>query len=216
MRRIPKHCRVTGNDAAESSLTGHGVDAIICGFIWLGGVDRWVAGSQSGNPHGGQPQRIRLHAMEIFHQLGNLTLQAVPTVVIVFLFYAFLRANFFKPLEGVLAERSARIEGARAEAAAAQAAAKQELDSYNEALKKARAGIYAEQETARQAVLDERARLLRAMRNRSQETVQAAKQRIAAELEAARAQLEQRTPELASEIARLILERPSAPLGGAR
>jgi F0F1-type ATP synthase membrane subunit b/b' len=154
--------------------------------------------------------------MDILQQLGELFLQAVPTVIIVFLFYIFLRSAFFKPIEHALDERNRRIEGARAEAAATQAAAKQELDAYNEALKKARGEIYLEQEAARQTALDERAKLLKAMRNRSQETVQTAKQRIAAELEAARAQLESQTPELASQIARMILETPPAALGGAR
>src|ERR1700752_1861803 len=107
--------------------------------------------------------------MDILHQLGELFLQAVPTVVIVFLFYFFLRWAFFGPIEKAMSERAARIEGARAEAAKLEAAARQELDSYNEALRKARAQIYVEQEQARQAILDERARLLKAMRTRAQE-----------------------------------------------
>ena len=117
--------------------------------------------------------------MEILHQLGELFLDAVPTVVVVLLFYFFLRWSFFTPMQKAMAERSARIEGARAEAAAVEAEAKQELDSYNDAMKKARAKIYSEQEAARQAVLDERGRLLQAMRNRVQDEVVAAKRRIA-------------------------------------
>src|SRR5207244_1337185 len=46
--------------------------------------------------------------MEIVHQLGELFLQAVPTVLIVLLFYLFLRANFFKPLERVMTARLER------------------------------------------------------------------------------------------------------------
>ena len=49
---------------------------------------------------------------EIGHQLGGLFLQAVPTVLIVLLFYAILRAIFFKPLLQVMAEREARTAGA--------------------------------------------------------------------------------------------------------
>jgi F0F1-type ATP synthase membrane subunit b/b' len=154
--------------------------------------------------------------MDIFRQLGELFLQAMPTVILVFLFYLFLRSAFFKPIDHALQERQRRIEGAREEAAAAQAAAKQELDAYSEALKKAQGEIYLEQEAARQAALDERAKLLKAMRNRAQETVQAAKKRIAAELEAANAQLRTQTPELASQIARIILEKPPMGLGGTR
>ena len=152
--------------------------------------------------------------MEIVHQLGKLFLGAVPTVIVVLLFYFFLRWAFFGPIQKAMAERSARIEGARAEAAAAEAGAKQELDAYHDALRKARAEIYAEQELARQEALDDRAKLLKAMRARAQEDVNAAKKRIAAELAAARAEVERETPALASEIARAILDKPSPLRGG--
>jgi F-type H+-transporting ATPase subunit b len=153
--------------------------------------------------------------MDIFHQLGELFLEAVPTVIIVFLFYLFMRWAFFAPIQKAMAERSARIEGARAEAARVEAEAKQELGAYNEELKKARAGIYAEQEAARQAVLEDRAKLLKAMRARAIEEIAAAKKKIAAEFEAARAELERQAPELAGQIARAILGNPPPMRGGA-
>jgi F0F1-type ATP synthase membrane subunit b/b' len=153
--------------------------------------------------------------MEILQQLGELFLEALPTVFIVFLFYLFMRWAFFGPIQKAMAERSARIEGARAEAAKVEAEARQELDAYNEALKKARTEIYAEQEAARQAVLEDRAKLLKAMRSRAIEEVAAAKKKIAAEFEAARADLERQSPELAGQIARAILENPSPLRGGA-
>ena len=153
--------------------------------------------------------------MEILHQLGELFLEAVPTIVVVLLFYAFLRWAFFGPIQKAMAERAAKIEGARAEAVSVEAAAKQELDTYHEALRKARAEIYAEQEAARQAALDERAKLLKVMRSRSQEEVAAAKKRIAADVAAARAEIELQAPALASQIARAILDKPSSLRGGA-
>jgi F-type H+-transporting ATPase subunit b len=153
--------------------------------------------------------------MEILQQLGELFLEALPTVIVLFLFYLFMRWAFFGPIQKAMAERSARIEGARAEAAKVEAEARQELDAYNEALKKARAEIYAEQEAARQAVLEDRAKLLKAMRSRAIEEVAAAKKKIAAEFEAARADLERQSPELAGQIARAILENPSPLRGGA-
>src|ERR1700678_56328 len=106
--------------------------------------------------------------MEILHQLGNLFLQAVPTVIIVFLFYLFMRWAFFTPIQKAMAEREAKIEGARKDAATVQAAANQDLQDYNDALKKARAEIYAEQEVARQAILQERSKNLKAMRTLAQ------------------------------------------------
>ncbi|HYK40641.1 MAG TPA: hypothetical protein VEU98_11460 [Candidatus Eremiobacteraceae bacterium] len=144
--------------------------------------------------------------MEILHQLGELFLQSVPTVIVVLFFYAFLRWAFFKPITKAMTERTARIEGARAEAAAVEAEAKNELDAYNDALRKARAQIFAEQEAARQAVLDERGRLLQAMRNRVQDEVVKAKKKIEAETAAARAEIERQTPQLAAEIARTVLQ----------
>ena len=152
--------------------------------------------------------------MEIIHQLGELFLEAVPTVVIVLLFYFFLRWAFFQPIQKTMAERAARIEGARTEAAAVEASARQDLDSYKDALRKARAEIYAEQEAARQTALDERAKRLKATRASAQEAVSAAKQRIAADLAAARTEIERQTPALAGDIARMILERPAPPSGG--
>jgi len=154
--------------------------------------------------------------MDILHQLGELFLEAAPTVVIVFLFYFFLRWAFFRPIEKAMSERAARIEGARTEAAKLEAAATQELDLYNEALRKARGQIYTEQEQARQAVLDDRARLLKAMRARALEEVEDAKKRLAAELDAARPQVEREAPRLAAQIARAILEQPLQLSGGAR
>jgi F0F1-type ATP synthase membrane subunit b/b' len=154
--------------------------------------------------------------MDILYQLGELFLEAVPTVIIVFLFYFFMRWAFFTPIQKAMAERRARIEGARTEAARLEAQAKHAAATYNEALKKARGEIYLEQEAARQAVLDDRSRLLKAMRVRAQEDVQAAKKRIAGEFAAARAEVEKQIPELASEIARMILGNSSPSRGGAR
>jgi F0F1-type ATP synthase membrane subunit b/b' len=152
--------------------------------------------------------------MDILHQLGDLFLQAVPTVVIVFLFYLFMRWAFFTPIQKAMAVRDGKIEGARRDATAIEEAARKDLENYHEALRKARAEIYAEQEGARQAILDERAKNLKAMRSLAQKEVAEAKNRIAVELAAARAEMERQTPELASEIVRAILENPFSLQGG--
>jgi F-type H+-transporting ATPase subunit b len=146
--------------------------------------------------------------MEILHQLGNLFLQAVPTVVIVFLFYLFMRWAFFTPIQQAMAERESKIEGARRDAAAVQDAANQELQNYNEALKKARAEIYAEQELARQAILQERGKNLKAMRSLAQKEVAEGKKKIDVEMAAARKEIEASAPAMAGEITRSILEKP--------
>ncbi len=153
--------------------------------------------------------------MGIFSQLGELFLEALPTTIIVFLFFLFMRRAFFQPIERVLAERSKRIKGARKEADAAQAAAQEKVRSYQEALKKARGELYTEQDVARRAVLDERARLIKLTRDKANDGIRAAKDRIASEVAAARRQLEQDSQTLGSEIARAILRTgPSAPAAG--
>ena len=145
--------------------------------------------------------------MEVLRQLGELFLAATPTVLILFLFYLFLRTNFFAPLSRTLAERRARTEGARRAAESSQAAAQEKLRVYQEALKKARAEIYAEQETARRAVLEERVGMIRNARSSATDEIRAAKERIFADLAVARAELEAASEALAAEIARAILER---------
>jgi F-type H+-transporting ATPase subunit b len=152
--------------------------------------------------------------MEILHQLGHLFLQAVPTVIIVFLFYLYMRWAFFTPIQKAMAERESKIEGARKDAAAVQSAASQDLQNYNDTLKKARAEIYAEQEVARQAIVEERSRNLRALRSLAQKEVAEAKKKIDVELAAARKEIEASAPAMASEIIRSILEKPLSLQGG--
>jgi F0F1-type ATP synthase membrane subunit b/b' len=146
--------------------------------------------------------------MEILHQLGNLFLQAVPAVIIIFLFYLFMRWAFFTPIQKAMAERESKIEGARKDAAAVQDAANQELRNYNEALQKARAEIYAEQELARQAILQERSKNLKACRRGAHQQVANEKKTHDAEIAAARKEIEAAAPAMASEITRSILEKP--------
>jgi F0F1-type ATP synthase membrane subunit b/b' len=145
--------------------------------------------------------------MDIFHQIGNFFLQAAPTVVIFFCFYLYMRWAFFGPITRAMAERSAKIEGARAEAAAVEAAAKNDAAQYTDELNRAKALICQEQEASRQVVMDERARLLKAMRARAQEELIAAKKKVEDEIAVESAKIDALTPALAGEIARSILGR---------
>src|SRR5258708_11528424 len=99
---------------------------------------------------------------EIVHQLGELFLQAVPTVLTVLAFYLILRSLFFRPLLQIMAERESRTVGAQKAAEAAQAAAAEKVKQYQHALMQARARVYADQDAARRKLLDERAALLKA------------------------------------------------------
>jgi F-type H+-transporting ATPase subunit b len=151
---------------------------------------------------------------EIVHQLGELFLQAVPTVLIVLAFYLMMRGLFFKPLLRVIAEREARTAGARKAAATAEAAAGEKVKQYQDALKLARAQLYAEQEAARKKALDERAVVLKDARGKAAAEVTAGKERVAKEMAAARREIEGTVGQLASEIAQRVMESAPRPGGG--
>lgn len=155
---------------------------------------------------------------EIVHQLGELFLQAVPTALIVLVFYIVLRFLFFKPLLAIMAEREARTAGAQKAAESAQVAAAEKVKQYQEALKKARAQVYAEQEAARKKLLDERAAQLKDVRTKTATQVSAAKDGIAREVATARRELEASAGQLAAEIARRVLQAPrtNSPVSEAR
>ena len=152
----------------------------------------------------------------IGHQLGELFLQAVPTVLIILLFYFILRAIFFKPLLAVMAERDSRTIGAQKAAEAAQAAAAEKVKQYQEALRQARAQVYAEQDAARKKLLDERAAQLKEARTKASGEVNAGKDRVAGELAGARREIEATVGQLSGEIARRVLQSPPRPGAPAR
>jgi F0F1-type ATP synthase membrane subunit b/b' len=143
--------------------------------------------------------------MQMLLQLEDLFLQSVPTIIIVLVLYVILKYTFFLPLMKAMDERSARTEGARREAEASQMAAREKVHSYEEALKKARIAVYAEQDVARRAILDERANKVRDARARAMELVQTQKTEITKEVVAALEQLEVTTPDLAAEMVRTVL-----------
>ena len=152
--------------------------------------------------------------MDLVRQLGQLFLAAVPTVVLVFLFYFFLRWSFFKPIEHVLAERHARIEGARRAADTARHEAQEKLRAYRASLKNASAQLYTEQDAARRQAVEQREASVRAARAAAQERVRVAKSQQEREFADARAALEAPSLALGRQIAQSFLA-PGAPRPGA-
>ncbi len=152
---------------------------------------------------------------DLVHQLGELFLGAVPVALIVLVFYLVLRSLFFQPLLKVMAERDARTLGAQKSAEAAQAAAAEKIRQYEEALKQARAKVYAEQEAARKKLMEERAAFLKEARAKAAAEVNAGKQGIEKEFAAAKKELQATAAQLSVEIARRVLQSPIAPAGPA-
>jgi len=141
-----------------------------------------------------------------------LFLQALPTVIIVFFMFFFLRWAFWQPFERVLAERQARTEGARQEAEALLVAANQKLHDYEEALRHARAEVYRELQASRRQALEERQQAVRQAREQASQMLRQAKLEITRDVEQAKKQLDAESQRLAEEIARALL----SPAGDAR
>ncbi len=148
----------------------------------------------------------------LVHQIGELFLRAVPVALIVIVFYFVLRSLFFKPILAVMAEREARTIGAQKSAEAAQAAAAEKIRQYEEALRQAKAKVYAEQEAERKKLLEERATVLKDARNKAASEVGNAKQSVAAELETAKKDIESVASQLAAEIATRVLQVSPEPM----
>jgi F0F1-type ATP synthase membrane subunit b/b' len=149
----------------------------------------------------------------LVHQIGELFLRAVPVALIVILFYFVLRFLFFKPILAVMKEREARTLGAQKSAQAAQAAAAEKVRQYEEALRQAKAKVYAEQEAERKKLLDERAAALKEARAKASAEVGKAKERVMGEFETAKKEIETSASELAVEIAGRAMQVSAGPLG---
>ena len=155
---------------------------------------------------------------ELVHQIGELFLRAVPVALIVLVFFAVMRTLFFQPLLRVMAEREARTLGAQKAAEAAHAAAAQKIKEYENALKEARAKVYAEQDALRKKMHMERAIFLKEIRAKAEADVAKGKELVAQELQEAKKEIAATIGILAGEIARRVLQptTPSNPAGGAR
>ena len=118
-----------------------------------------------------------------------------------------------------MAERESRTAGAQNAAETAQAAAADKVKQHQDALRQARAQVYAEQDAARKKLLDERAALLKDARTKASAEVSAGKDRVTGELASARRDVEATVAQLSAEIARRMLQtppRPGSPMREAR
>jgi F-type H+-transporting ATPase subunit b len=149
---------------------------------------------------------------QTLHQLGELLLGAVPTVILLALLYALYATVVHKPLQRVLDQRRSRTEGAVEKSRADIAAAEARTAEYEQRLREARASLFRAQEARRQAATQARANAVAAARKRTQTQVQAAKRDIENDKEAAQAGLQAQAAELAREIVRRVL----APAGAGR
>ena len=143
----------------------------------------------------------------LLDSLGELLLQALPTLVLLLLLHLYLKWAFYKPLDGVLRRRWEATEGARKAADESLAKAEQKATEYEEAIRNARADLYKQQEQTRKRLQQDQQAALDQARADIKAKVAAEKASLAAEAEAARKSLADESESLAEEITRTLLER---------
>lgn len=147
---------------------------------------------------------------ETLHQLGELLLGAVPTVILLTLLYALYAVIVHKPLQRVLADRRTQTEGAVEKSRADIAAAEARTTEYEQKLRAARAAIFRTEEARRQAAVQSRAQAASEARTRALAQVEAAKKDIESDREAAQTGLQSEVASLAREIVGRVLEAAGA------
>ncbi|HEY6337541.1 MAG TPA: ATP synthase F0 subunit B [Candidatus Sulfotelmatobacter sp.] len=143
---------------------------------------------------------------QTLHQLGELLLGAIPTVILLALLHALYTRMVHKPLKHVLEERRSKTEGAVEQSRADVAAAEARTSEYEQKLREARGAVFRTQEAKRQAATQARANAVTAARTRAQAQVQTARKDIEKDRDAAQAGLQGEAAALAQEIVRRVLQ----------
>ncbi len=143
---------------------------------------------------------------ETLRQLGGLLLGAIPTIILVLGVYALYSLLVHRPLVKVLAERHNRTEGAIEKARAAIAYAEARTADYEQRLREARLAIIRNQEARRQAALQRRAAAITEARLRAHAEVESARAALEEEKRHAMVSLQAEAQNLAKAIIRTVLE----------
>ncbi|HUR36340.1 MAG TPA: ATP synthase F0 subunit B [Terriglobales bacterium] len=151
-------------------------------------------------------------------QLGELLLNAVPTIVLFLALYVAYRQILHNPLMKVLAERHAKTAGAVAKAQADIAAAEARTAEYEQRMREARAGVFKSMEAQRKQLMEARAAGIAEAKANAQTQVKAAKAEIEKEAAVARAGLQGQVEALAQEVINAVINTSgksgSAPAAG--
>jgi F-type H+-transporting ATPase subunit b len=145
--------------------------------------------------------------MEIVHQIGDLVLGSVPTMIFFILLVILYSILVRRPLERTLAERRARTTGAVEQARGAISAAEAETVVYEDKLRAARADVVAAREHLLQQWQAEREVAIGEVREIAQDRVQTARKQIEVATIVARKQIETSTDMLSEEILRAVLPK---------
>jgi len=142
---------------------------------------------------------------EILHQLGELFLGSVPTMILFLLVVVSYRYLVYGPLTRVLRERRERTEGAMAEANRSIAAAAQRVEDYEAKLREARRAVAEARRRRLRQWNEERESALTSAHGETQKKIIAAKVSIDEETETARREIEVSAEALAKDVVRAVL-----------
>lgn len=142
---------------------------------------------------------------QILHQLSELVLGSVPTMVLFILLVAAYGLLVRRPLDRVLAERRARTTGAVEQARGAISAAEAETAAYEEKLRAAKAEIFQARQQKIKQWNDEREAALAEVHAAMQQRVRGARQEIEQSAAAGRQQIEALSAELSARILQAVL-----------
>jgi F0F1-type ATP synthase membrane subunit b/b' len=147
---------------------------------------------------------------QTLHDLGGIVLEGLPTFFLVLILWFFVKILYFNPLEKVLEERFRLTEGAKKAAEDSLRNADTKIAEYQQALDKARAGIYDENARVVQALTAEQNNRAQTIKTEMEQKVATAKAAIAQDSNEARAMLQAQSEMLASQIADAILQKKVA------
>lgn len=144
------------------------------------------------------------------HALGQLLVQAVPTIIFFILLTFYLKVVFFRPVARILEERRKATEGARLLAQQAFDAADQKGAEFERAIHAARAQIHQEHEALRKKWSDEQNAAIARARAQAEAQVEAAKHAIEEEVRRAESTLDQQVESLSEQIVNSLTRRRAA------
>ena len=157
---------------------------------------------------------------QTLHQLGELLLGSIPTIVFLVLLYFFYRGLVHAPLAKVLAQRHSLTEGAIERARADIAAAEAKTSEYEHKLREATLAVFKAQEERRQLVVNAREAAVAAARAQAQQQVTAARAALEQDKAVAQSQLQTEAERLAADVIRRVLRPmsfgPTSSAGGGR
>ena len=152
----------------------------------------------------------------ILHQLGELFIGSVPTMLLFLLIVALYRTLVYHPLTKVLSERRALTEGAIEAAAAAIAAAEARAQEYEAKLRAVRSDVFAKRRQRMEQWNRERDSALASVRDGSRRSILEAQAALDQEAAVARRAVESSVEGLAEEVLRAILPPELAVSGSSR